>query len=45
MGVLVFFLLHWAKALNSEYDCYWVALLVALEAPHWILLWAYRHPR
>ena len=45
MGAAIFLLLHWAKALNGEHDCYFFAILVALEAPHWAMAWLYRHPR
>ena len=45
MGALIFLLLHALKQLNGPYDSYYFCVLVALEAPHWMMAWLYRRQR
>lgn len=45
MGALLFLVLHAFKALTTPYDSYWFTLLIALEAPHWVMAWLYRRRR
>ena len=45
MGTLCFVLLSWAKGLQSDYDCYWLSLLIALDAQTVFRWWLWRQAR
>ena len=42
MGTLVFLLLHALKQLNSDFDSYWLTLLISLDANTMLRFWLWR---
>ena len=45
MGTLAFLILHALKALQSDYDAYWLCLLLSLDATTLLRWWIWRKER